>query len=65
MYAKFNSDDRPNGKLFRSMCVGDIIAIDDRQYICDTFGFEKCNYTLSAVNDNIKAERYIMSKANS
>lgn len=47
------------------MCVGDILTIDDRQYICNTFGFEKCNYTLSTVNDNAMIERYIMSKANS
>lgn len=65
MYKRFNSDYRPNGKTFRSMCVGDIISIDDRQYICDTIGFIECNFTLSTVDDNAKLERYIMYEANS
>lgn len=49
MFMFFNKDDRPNGKYFRSMSVGDIVCIDDEKYICASFGFEKIDIDLSLV----------------
>lgn len=40
LFAKFNRDDRPNGKTSRSMSVSDIIHMDDdKYYFCDSYGF--------------------------
>lgn len=50
MFMLFNKDDRPNGKYFRSMSVGDIVCIDDAKYICASFGFEKIDIDLSLVS---------------
>ena len=56
MFKLFNSDDRPNGKVNRSISVGDIIEIDGVAYVCTNIGFEKMNLDLSKVQngDNYK-----------
>jgi len=41
IFDKYNRDDRPNGRTHRSMCVGDIVQINDNMYVCRTCGFER------------------------
>ena len=44
IFEKYNRDDRPNGRTHRSMCVGDVVDIDNIKYQCKSFGFEKLNF---------------------
>ena len=56
IFGYFNSDDRPNGKIQRSMSVGDIIQIKNKMYICYVVGFKEMeNLDLSKIN---KDENY-------
>lgn len=61
MFITFNMDDRPNGKYFRSMCVGDIVCIDNDKYICASFGFEKIELDLSLVSKHKSFAKYDQS----
>lgn len=44
IFSKYNSDCRPNGKTHRSMCVGDIVDINSKLYICKKIGFEEISF---------------------
>jgi hypothetical protein len=41
MWVAMNADDRPTGKFFRSMCVGDVVMVDDVALVCCAAGFER------------------------
>ena len=41
MFIKYNSDNRPDGKIRPSMSVGDIISIDGRTYQCARIGWNR------------------------
>lgn len=58
MFMFFNKNDRPNGKYFRSMSVGDIVSIDDNKYICASFGFEKIDIDLSLVPIHENSQKF-------
>ena len=51
IFVLFNMDNRPNGKVNRSISVGDIVEIDGIAYVCASFGFEKRDLDLSKVQD--------------
>ena len=51
IFMLFNMNDRPNGKVNRSISVGDIVEIDGVAYVCASFGFEKAELDLSKVQD--------------
>ena len=51
IFVLFNMDNRPNGKVNRSISVGDIVEIDGIAYVCASFGFEKRDLDLSQVQD--------------
>lgn len=57
----FNSDDRPDGHLFRSMSVGDIVDIDNKTYICSTIGFKRISLNLSNVGKHENIQHYDFS----
>lgn len=65
IFILFNMDDRPNGKYFRSMSVGDIVSIDNDKYICANFGFEKIESDLSLVSKHKDSAIYDESILNS
>ena len=41
MWVAMNADDRPTGQFFRSMCVGDVVVVDDVALVCCAAGFER------------------------
>lgn len=49
VYMNFNSNDRPNGKVNRSISVGDLIELEGNIYVCASIGFDKVDLNLSKV----------------
>lgn len=41
LWVLMNADDRPTGRYFRSMCVGDVVVVDDVALVCCAAGFER------------------------
>jgi DNA-directed RNA polymerase beta' subunit len=41
MFEKYNSDNRPDGKIRPSMSVGDIVSIDGIVYACQMQGWKQ------------------------
>lgn len=54
----FNMDNRPDGQLFRSMSVGDVVNIDGRVYICCSIGFKKVNLSVDNVKQHENIQHY-------
>src|SRR5262245_26304444 len=40
LFAKYNRDDRPDGRLRRAMTVGDLVQIGGSFYVCARVGFK-------------------------
>ncbi len=41
IFALFNVDERPNGKIVHSLSVGDVVKVGDEAYAVKTLGWEK------------------------
>lgn len=54
----FNVDNRPDGQLFRSMSVGDIVKINDNVYLCCSIGFKKVNLVTSNITKHNNIQYY-------
>lgn len=58
VFCIFNDDNRPNGKIFRSMSVGDIVRIDNENYLCCTVGFDKIDLKVDKIKEHENIQHY-------
>jgi hypothetical protein len=41
----FSDQNRDSPRNWRSMCTGDIVQVDEKYYMCDTFGFKEITFS--------------------
>ncbi len=61
VFGDFNADDRPNGRMNRSMCKGDVVMLlidgDWVAWVAETVGFARVDEVRSVVTDRSKEFR--------
>lgn len=44
VWRKFNDDERPDGHRMRSLSISDVVQVEGRSYICNTFGWKDIQF---------------------
>lgn len=56
MWARHNADSRPSGETCRSMCMGDVVVVNERAYACEDMGFRALDERPSDVREGTYVE---------